>query len=553
MAFATVTDRYSPEEIESFYSAGFWQNDTLFGILERQAALRPDKVFITDGTTALTYRELRDGALRLAVGFKRQGIRKGDRVSVQIPNWAEFAQITLALSRIGAILVPIMPILRREDVAYVLRHGGIRMALTAETFKNFNYPEMYGALLPECPDLEKIVVVRGAASSESESVIPFTSLLADVDPDAADEELGEGPGPDDHFVIVYTSGTTARPKGCLHTFNTMGCGARLLAKNWGYSESDVQFGPSPVTHTTGLVTSILLPLMQGASSHIMESWEPVAGLEQIRRYRCTAAVTAATFLQMLIDAYDPEKHDPSSLRLWVAAGSPIPAALVERARELLPKCRVLSLYGRTENITTTMCSIDDEPERSLTSDGKALPGCSVKVVDENGKEVPRGQEGDVAYRGPMHMLEYVNDPEETAALFTPDGHSRSGDLGVMDEDGYVRITGRSKDIIIRGGMNISVRQVEDLLAAHPAIASVAVVGMPDQRLGERACCYLVPSPGHEPPTLEEVRTYLLDKGLAIQKVPERIEVVEQMPMTATGKIQKHVLRQDIADKLKQGK
>jgi cyclohexanecarboxylate-CoA ligase len=210
---------------------------------------------------------------------------------------------------------------------------------------------------------------------------------------------------------------------------------------------------------------------------------------------------------------------------------------------------VLSLYGRSENACTTTCTVDDDPERSVTSDGKALPGSSVQIVDHDGRELPRGEQGDIAYRGPMHMLEYISNPEETARLFTPDGYSRSGDLGVMDADGYVRVTGRLKDIVIRGGLNISVRQIEDLLTAHPAIRAVAAVGMPDDRLGEKLCCYAVVSPGHEHLTLAEVSDYLLAQGLAIQKIPERLEIVPELPMTATGKIQKHILRADIAAKL----
>jgi acyl-CoA synthetase (AMP-forming)/AMP-acid ligase II len=263
------------------------------------------------------------------------------------------------------------------------------------------------------------------------------------------------------------------------------------------------------------------------------------------------AVTATTFLQMLMDVYDPDQHDPSSMRLWVAAGSPIPAAFVERAGRVLPKLQVLSLYGRTENVTTTTCTVADDPIRSVTSDGKVLPGSDVKIVDDTGVEVPRGQDGDIAYKGPMHMLEYLKNPEETARLFTPDGYSRSGDLGVMDADGYVRVTGRLKDIVIRGGMNISVRQVEDLLSAHPAVQSVAVVGMPDPRMGEKVCCFVVPNPGHESVTLAELSAYLLEQGLAIQKVPERLELLSELPMTATGKVKKHVLRADIAQKITQ--
>jgi cyclohexanecarboxylate-CoA ligase len=306
-----------------------------------------------------------------------------------------------------------------------------------------------------------------------------------------------------------------------------------------------------VTHTTGLVTSILMPLIAGAASHLMEIWEPREGLERIARYRCTACVTATTFLQMLVEAYDPAQHDASSMRFWTAAGSPIPGAFVETARRALPQMQVLSLYGRTENIITTMCTVDDDPGRSVTSDGRTTPGQEVRVLDATGTEVPRGQEGDIAFRGASNCLEYIGMPEETAAMYTDDGFSRSGDLGVMDADGYVRVTGRLKDIVIRGGLNISVREVEDALTGHPAVSAVAVVGMPDDRLGERVCCYLVPAPGGQAPLLEDLKAYLLDRGMAVQKVPERLEIVEKLPMTPTGKIQKNLLREDIAKRLLQ--
>jgi acyl-CoA synthetase (AMP-forming)/AMP-acid ligase II len=297
------------------------------------------------------------------------------------------------------------------------------------------------------------------------------------------------------------------------------------------------------------VTSILMPLVHGAGSHLMDVWEPRAGLERIAKFRCTGSVTATTFLQTLLTVYDPDQHDASSLRFWTSAGAPIPGAFVAEAQRTLPRMKVLSLYGRSENLCTTLCSIDDEPGRSVTSDGRAAPGQEVRVVDEHGDEVPPGTEGDIAFRGASNLLEYIGQPAATAEMFTADGFSKSGDLGVMDADGYVRVTGRLKDIVIRGGLNISVRQVEDLLIAHPAVSAVAAVGMPDTVLGERVCCYLVPAPGAGPLTVADMREYLLGAGLAIQKVPERVEVVTELPTTATGKIQKNLLRADIAAKL----
>jgi cyclohexanecarboxylate-CoA ligase len=544
MAFAKVTDRYSGEQIERFYATGVWRDTTMFGELAAQAELRPDKVFVTDSTTSITFAGLREQALQLAGGLAAMGIGPGDRVAVQLPNWAEFAVISVALARLGAIMVPIMPIYRHDDVRFILAAAGVRAVFTPGEFRGFDHARMFLDLAAAGAPLQAVIAVR--ADPVPEGALGYSGIMA-----AGDGQLpGPGAGPDDPFVIVFSSGTTSRPKGCLHTFNTYCAGARLLGQAWRYTADDVQFGPSPVTHTTGLVTSILMPLIHGASSHLMEIWEPRAGLERIAKFRCTASVTATTFLQMLVNAYHPDQHDASSMRFWTAAGAPIPGSFVEAARRALPDMQVLSLYGRTENLVTTLCTVDDDPRRSVTSDGKAASGQQVAIVDGEGHEVPRGQEGDIAYRGAMNLLEYINQPEETAQMFTADGFSRSGDLGVMDADGYVRVTGRVKDIVIRGGLNISVRQVEDLLAGHPAVGEVAVVGMPDERLGERVCCYLVPAAGAEPLTVIKIRDYLLAAGLAIQKVPERVEVVTALPMTATGKIQKNLLRDDIAGKLR---
>ena len=544
MPFAKVTDRYTSEQIERFYSSGVWRETTMPEELDIQTAQLPDKVFVTDATTSYTFSQLREAAQRLAAGLERIGIGAGDRVAVQLPNWTEFVVISVALSRLGAIMVPIMPIYRQDDVRFIVETAGIKAAFTPGEFRRFDHARMFLDLAAAATPLETVIVVRGEPVPEG--ALAYGDVLASP----GERPTGTGVGPDEPFLIVFSSGTTSRPKGCLHTFNTYCAGARLLGRVWRYTADDIQFGPSPVTHTTGLVTSVLMPLIHGAGTHLMEVWEPREGLDRIAKFHCTAAVTATTFLQTMIRVYDPDQHDASSLRFWTSAGAPIPGSFVEEARRAFPGMQVLSLYGRSENLVTTTCTVDDPPERSVTSDGKAAPGQEVRIVDSDGSEVPPGTEGDIAYRGAMHMLEYINQPEATAEMFTADGFSKSGDLGVMDAGGYVRVTGRVKDIVIRGGLNISVRQVEDLLSAHPAVNAVAAVGMPDEVLGERVCCYLVPAPGTEPLTVEQIREYLLGKGLAIQKIPERVEVMPALPMTATGKIQKNLLRADIARKLR---
>jgi acyl-CoA synthetase (AMP-forming)/AMP-acid ligase II len=547
------TDQYSRQEIDDYYEAGLWTPDTLHDLLLRRVEDNPDKVFVTDGTHSLTFRQLFDRAQRLAVGLHRQGLRAGDAAAVQLPSWVEFVQVLAALSRLGVIAVPIMPIYRREEVGYVAANAEIRAVFTPANFKKFNYLDMYLGLRQEHPELT-IVVTRPDDAAESiidadNGVFSLLGVEADIDDDSAREELGDPAGPDEPFVIVYTSGTTSRSKGCVHTFNTYCSGSRALMAPFGYTEADVQFGPSPVAHTTGLVTSVLLPMLAGASTHLMAEWDPARGIEEIQRFGCTAAVTAPTFLHGLLSAYDAERHDLSTLRLWTCAGAPIPAAVVSRSSATLPNVKVLSLYGRSENLVTTICSVDDDVSRALTSDGAAVPGAEVKIVDIDGNEVPRGIEGDIAYRGPSHMIEYLGNPEDTAVLFTADGFSKSGDVGVMTDDGFVRVTGRTKDIVIRGGMNISVREIEDMLVEHPDLLASSCVGMPDERLGERVCCYVVTAPGQATPTVEDLRDFLLSHGLPIQKTPERVVAVDALPMTATGKVLKQELRKDIERRL----
>ncbi|WP_181779386.1 AMP-binding protein [Pseudonocardia pini] len=550
MEIPTLSDRYSATEVQGYYDSGCWSTDTFAELIARQAETWGDKTFITDGTTAFSYAELRDLSARLAIGLRERGVGAGDRVAVQLPNWAEFAVVAAAIARLGAIMVPIMPIYRRDEVGHVLDDAQVSAVFTASTFKNFDHLGMYRDLAATRPTVHTIAAVRAEVDADG-VVVPLANLLSEVDAVEAAATLGSPVTADDPYVIVYTSGTTARPKGCVHTFNTYASGARALNTAFAFTPEDVGFSPSPITHTTGLVTGVLIPLLAGGSTHVMAEWEPRRGLAEIAEYRCSVTVTATTFIQMALDVFDPAEHDASSLRVWVSAGAPIPRSVVERARTAFPAAKILSLYGRSENLCTTTCTVDDDPEKSLTSDGAALPYSAVQVVDDNGNEVPVGEEGDIAYTGPSHMLAYLGRPEETAELYTPAGFSRSGDLGRSDADGYVRVTGRTKDIVIRGGMNISVREIEDLLAEHPGIRANAVVGMPDLRLGERVCCYIVPTDTANPPTLDLVKAYLEDRGLAIQKTPERVEIVTDIPTTATGKIQKHLLRQDIADKVEQ--
>jgi acyl-CoA synthetase (AMP-forming)/AMP-acid ligase II len=535
--------------VARYYAEGHWQDRVLVDVVRQWAERDPDRLFVTDGARSISYGELLDQALHVARGLRDLGVDRGDRVAVQLPNWGEFAVTAVALSRLGAVIVPIMPIFRAEELRYIVGHSGAVALVGPETFNRFSHADMYREVRASVPTLRTIVLVRSEQADALTEEVPFERLAAaGADSAAIDEQLGETARPDDGCLVVYTSGTTARPKGCHHTFNTLHASAVAMSRTMGIDEHDVFFNPSPVCHSTGFVTGMIMPLLVGGATHFMDRWEPTEGLRRIAEHGCTATFTSTTFLTTLMQAYRAGEHDMSSMRYWVCAGAPIPGSVVQAARSLFPSCSVLSLYGRSENMTTTMCGPEDEPERSATSDGRALPGGVVHVVDSDGLEVDAGESGDIAYHGPSHMLGYYDDPAETAKLYTADGFSRSGDLGVMDADGFVRVSGRIKDIIIRGGINVSSREVEDLLTQHPSVRDVAVVAMPDSRLGERSCAYVVPEPGANP-TLQELTDFLRGKEIAVQKLPERLELIEALPMTAIGKVRKNVLRDDIAAKL----
>jgi cyclohexanecarboxylate-CoA ligase len=540
---------HTQEDARRYYADGYWQDRVLYDFLRSGAEAHPERVYVTDGTSTTTYGQLRERVVRLATGLRGLGIRRGDKVAVQMPNWAEFATITIALSRLGAVLVPIMPIFRQEEVGYIVGHSGAVAVIGPDEFRGFSYRGMFADIAAQTPALRDIVIARASDDAELGDALSLDTLYADGGVDELDAALGDTGSADDGCLVVYTSGTTSRPKGCFHTFNTIYSNAISMSRRLRITSDDVFFNPSPVAHSTGLVTGLVMPLINGAGTHFQDVWNPDEGIQRIARYGCTVTFTATTFLATAMDAYDESRHDMGSMRYWVCAGAPIPGSVVQAARSLFPGCSVLSLYGRSENFATAMCGPDDPPERSVMSDGRVLDGGELAVVGRDGYELPRGEEGDLAYRGPSLMLGYYNDQAETDLLYTPDRFSRSGDLGTMDEAGFIRVSGRLKDIIIRGGLNISSREVEDLLLEHPSVRAIAVVAMPDPRVGEKSCAFVVAEAGAEL-TLEDITSFLTEKKVAIQKLPERLELVDALPMTAVGKVRKNVLRETIAGKLR---
>jgi acyl-coenzyme A synthetase/AMP-(fatty) acid ligase len=538
-------DRYSAETIAGFRADGHWRDEALAERLAHWAEVQGDKLAVSDGYGELTWSQLHEQALRLAKGLRGLGVEPGDRVQAQLPSWNEMVVLYAALARIGAVLVPTMPIYRWDEARYAINHAGAKVSVICGEYRRFDYHQMLRDIRPDCPTLTHVITVRTEAG-EGES--RFEDLVAG-DEVPGDDELGPLPDADAPHAIIYTSGTESRPKGCFHTFNTFCYTVFNLGEDvMGLGPDDVMFMPSPITHATGLCMGVTTPIVLGTGMHLMDAWEPKAALERMQRFGCTATMAATPFVQMALDTYDSSSHDLSNLRMWVSAGAPIPGSLLADWQKRMPDCALLPVYGRSEGLLVTSCRPGDQPDKLLGSDGRALPGVHLAIQGDDGAEVAAGEEGEICHGGPGLMLGYWRDPERTAEAIEANGLSHSGDLGRVDEDGYLRVTGRIKDLIIRGGTNISAGEVEDHLLTHPKVSATAVVGMPDRVLGERACAFVVPADPADPPTFEELTGYLRNElKIAVVKLPERLELIDELPMTATGKIQKFVLRDKLTD------
>ncbi|MDV2477072.1 AMP-binding protein [Rhodococcus zopfii] len=524
------------DQVRAYYEAGYWDSSTFVTNIDKWADVDPDHPYLSDGTSSYTYGEFRRSAWNLASGLVGLGVQTGDRVVVQLPNWNEFFLVYAALTRIGAITVPVVSVYREHEVRFIVENCRAVGLVTAGEFRGFDHAEMGARIAAAVPDVSFHMTVRAESNC---GYIDFSDLVGGVHDVAV---LPPAPSADDPHLILYSSGTESRPKGCLHTWNTASFLPKQAVPVLGMERSDVMFVPSPITHTLGLTLGVMAPTLAGAQAHLLDVFTPAAALDRIDAYKCTGTASPAPFIRMLLDSYDPSAHDVSRLRYWLSAGTAIPASLVQEAEDRLAGCRVVSAYGSSEIMMATVCRPEDSVERVASSDGAPVPGVELRIVDFDEKEVEPGTDGEIRYRGPGRMLEYWGRPDLTSDGKDSEGYWHTGDLGRVDDQGYLRVTGRIKDIIIRGGFNISAREVEEALLVHPAIADVAIVGLPDHAVGERACAVIV-GRGEDRVTLDDIRKYLADdRKIAVWKIPERVEYVDEFPRTATGKIQKFTLR-----------
>jgi acyl-CoA synthetase (AMP-forming)/AMP-acid ligase II len=523
--------RHLAPHLAAYADKGLWDERTIAQAATALAEADPGFVALIEGETQVTRAEIVGDAEALSAAMHARGLRPGDVVAFQVPNWREAMVINLAAAMSGLVVNPIVPIYRDHEVSLMLADCGARAIFVAASFRRFDYAAMARRLAATLPDLAHVFTVRGdgpddyAALVEEGRAQPFARPT--VDP------LGVK-------MVLYTSGTTGRPKGVLHSHVSI---ARILRESgayWGLTPGEATLMPSPVTHVSGYANGLEAPFICGIRTVLMESWNADEALALIDRHQAVGTVAATPFLVELAAAARASGNRLPSFRFFACGGAAVPADLIPAANAAFDHCRAFRVFGASEVPLVTFGWPNVE-SLAATTDG-AIVDYAIRIVDHEERDLPDGQEGEILARGPGMMLGYV-DEAQTREAITADGYFRTGDLGVRTEEGAITVTGRKKDLIIRGGENISAKEIEDVLHAHPQVREAAVVAMPHERLGEGVCAYVIAA--GETPSAQDLAAHIAASGLARQKTPERFEFRDDFPRTASGKVRKDVLRAEV--------
>jgi len=522
----------SAELCARYRSRGLWTDDTLASVLAEALPTNGALSFRVwseqrpfEGSIA----QVADLARRVAGGLSARGIGPGDVVAFQIPSWVEAAASFWGAALCGAVVLPIVHFYGPREVGFILRQSGVRAFVSADRFRSFDYLASLDSIRTGAPELELIVVIGKAP----EATVPFEALA-----DHSPLEQMPAVAPEMPALVAYTSGTTAEPKGVVHTHRSLLAEMRQLAAIQTPGERPTLAG-APVGHFIGMLTGLLLPLLRGLPIHLIDVWDPSAVLQAMLEANLTAGSGSTYFLTSLLDHPECGAAHRARMQTLGLGGAPVPAALAERAEAL--GISIIRSYGCSEQPSITGACHTDPREKCMYTDGGPLAGVELRLVDDEGRQVPAGQPGEVLSRGPDLFAGYT-DPTLTDKALVDGGWLATGDVGVLDEHGWLTITDRKKDIIIRGGENISAGEVEELIAKMPGVAEVAVVAGPDPRMGERACAFVRLQPAATSPDLRTLQAFLGEAGLTRQKWPEEIHEVEDFARTPSGKIKKFELR-----------
>jgi non-ribosomal peptide synthetase component E (peptide arylation enzyme) len=520
----------SPAHRARYESEGLWDSSTLAGRVLVHAAVKPLSTAVIIGGLRKTYRDLASDAAALAVSLESRGVAAGSVVSLQLPNCYEFVVAATAVQSLGAVINPILPNYRVRELGEIFAVASPAMIITPSEYRGCDYRALVADVLRESDSSIHHVVVGDEAGSQAER---FSSLLKEAGP----SELRPGHA---HVVseLIFTSGTEARPKAIMHTEKTTNFSVRVAYEDLGLTHDDVVWMPSPLGHSTGFNYGLRFALYHGLPLVLQDRWDGEEAVTLIKEEQCSFTLAATTFLQDLTEAAGRAQVQLDSMRYFGCGGAPVPPSLVDQAEAV--GIEVLRLYGSTEVLVGSWNRPYSTSGQKRNTDGLPLDSLEMEVRDEDGRPVANGQAGELFVRGPNTCVGFFRDPERTDATFGEDGWVRTGDEVIMTDDGYVTVVGRKKEIIIRGGLNIAPREIEEMLADFPEVQRAAVIGLPDGRLGERMCaCVVLRHDGVL--DLKTVVERLSGAGLATYKLPERLEILDSLPVTASGKVQKHEL------------
>ncbi|PYM20061.1 MAG: cyclohexanecarboxylate-CoA ligase [Candidatus Rokuibacteriota bacterium] len=529
--------RLTPALIERYTLSGHWGTQTFSQILESRAAAHPDRIAIVDRQRRVTYAELQRRVDRVAAGLAALGVGAGDVVTIQLPNWAEFAYVFFALERLGAVANQIGPDFRSREVEYILKFSESRAFVCPSTFKGFDYVRMIGELRPKLPDLKAVAVLGG----RGEGLASLDDIIEGDDPvrpPAAPVRANNV------MRMAFTSGTTGNPKGVVHSHNTTLSACVNLNGDMQVTPDEVFLVYLPLGLNWGYLT-LVQAIMAGARAVLLDEFSGHAALELIERERVTFIPTAPASIIAMLNDPELATVDLSSLRVVITGGASCPIEIIREFRQRM-RGHLIELYGMLETGFHTYTRLTDDPEAVVGTVGKPASGLGLRIIDDAGRDVSPGTEGEIAADGPSVHLGYHKNPSANAELFTADGWFRTGDLGQIDAAGNLKIVGRLKEMINRGGKKFFPREIEEILYTHPKILHAAIVGVPDPRLGEKNCLCVIPRPGAGL-ELAEVVGFLRDE-VATYKLPEMIETFDELPFTPTGKIQRHVLVRQVLER-----
>ncbi len=533
--------------IAQFVEQGYWVKTTSNDALEQGARATPDKLAIVDGRVRLGYGEYYRRAERLAAHFVTLGLGGDDVLAIQLPNWSEFAVAINAAMLAGVPFCQFHSDFRSREVEFILRFTDASALIMPSRFRRFDYLTMLAGLHPKLPTLRHVMVV---GEELPPGYFDLRAFLEDPAEPAIDrEKLRERrPRANDLSRTAFTSGTTGDPKAVLHLHNTTNCAARFVNEGHRIDSDSVLLTFLPVGLNWGLL-NVLQGVFAGCTIVLQEVFDAEQALALIERERVTHFCCAPAHLVSLLNVPNLGRYDLSSLQVMTTGGASCPIEVIREVRGRLPG-HLLELYGMLECGFQSHTTPDDDPEEVCGLVGRPLSQMEIRVVDDNGRDCPPGTAGEILTYGPSVTVGYYNNPDANARSFSADGWFATGDIGILDARGYLKIVDRKKELIIRGGANIYPREIEEVLYQHPKVLEAAAVGVPDPRLGERVCACIVPRPG-ESLSFEELIAFLKDK-IATYKLPESLRLLEALPRTPTGKVQKGPLRDIVLERMRPG-